>query len=667
MKNFGKIFLKTFNKIGILWLFLLFFSFLGNEVYSGTAETEAQNLFNAIQQNWLKDKDTYESKLYKPLTTNTPLSSLDGNSTGSGTLVCPGRQEGLIIEILQNPTTRDLDRISISYDTDLDGNFSSLNVNGPISGVCANGFVVCDLGTWNNCQFYRWEFSSGTLSFIPAAPHEMGGCYCINTSCQANLNEAEILRILGTGVGGAISVGFPSLMLSSGTVEPHRIIFFAQSPRDCQLSPSSGSLLTYSSRTPEQYYENPTLMEADANWAMSNQANDPDSLYYLVSNNPANTGIQQQTCYIERVVYFDTSSCQFKEVFTNTCGSLENDPNCILNKETVYDANNNAYITVSNSGETGVEIPETCKQITSDYTYCAIQNVGGQQSTYNICGTNCVEISIGKVGDNYWEGTCKTYEIYNDLFVYYPDAIDSVYLGRVKWDDYIQIFINDNLIWCGPDTSECMQTGELVTGVCERNTSWDVTVNKDITSYFATYGLKRVKVLVNVTGGGEGYAYLKVMLKDRSTVCRPWWKIAREYFCENTNNLNIDYSRPDHISSTISRSSSGYEYEDLVDGRIISYQENLSIRDFQVNCIKSCKVMKLIDAAQATLEETTNDYRYTPSQYRYEYKTCINDICPLETGETIVEPCQCLDTSAEALLRLETVRQAGIDMICSGN
>ncbi len=77
------------------------------------------------------------------------------------------------------------------------------------------------------------------------------------------------------------------------------------------------------------------------------------------------------------------------------------------------------------------------------------------QSTFNIkpCGDDCIQLWIGKVGDNYWSGWCSVYEESTQVRVDNPDAIISATLEYAKWDDYMQVLVGppgaEQKVWQG--------------------------------------------------------------------------------------------------------------------------------------------------------------------------------------------------------------------------
>jgi len=141
-----------------------------------------------------------------------------------------------------------------------------------------------------------------------------------------------------------------------------------------------------------------------------------------------------------------------------------------------------------------------------DYKIGVVEYVSGQPN-YQSCGRGCLYIWVGTVGDNYWGGKCEVYEEYTRFRVINKDAITSAVIEQATFDDYFEIYFNDGLLWTHspgvfpPETS----------GACERGTSWKVNPNTNVTTQFKQDGdVITFKTRTSVTGGGEGYARIKI-------------------------------------------------------------------------------------------------------------------------------------------------------------
>lgn len=121
----------------------------------------------------------------------------------------------------------------------------------------------------------------------------------------------------------------------------------------------------------------------------------------------------------------------------------------------------------------------TC-DLRHDYTVGIIEHSDGP---FNIkpCGEDCTELWIGRIGDNYWGGSCAVYEQWTQVRVRNPDAIIRATFDYAKWDDYMQVYVGnpgkETLVWTGPfDWRQYPNYFPPETpGACELSTSWQST------------------------------------------------------------------------------------------------------------------------------------------------------------------------------------------------
>lgn len=130
--------------------------------------------------------------------------------------------------------------------------------------------------------------------------------------------------------------------------------------------------------------------------------------------------------------------------------------------------------TTTSSGTRQIPVPDyrTCERVADSSTSCTvfhsytanlIQHVGGP---FNIqsCGPGCIDLWIGRMGDNYWSGWCSVFEDSVTINVQNPDAITSAVIDWATWDDWMQIWLGEELTWCGPDNSRITMARVLLNG-----------------------------------------------------------------------------------------------------------------------------------------------------------------------------------------------------------
>ncbi|WP_207462135.1 conjugal transfer mating pair stabilization protein TraN [Azospirillum sp. SYSU D00513] len=172
--------------------------------------------------------------------------------------------------------------------------------------------------------------------------------------------------------------------------------------------------------------------------------------------------------------------------------------------------------TTFNRNNFSAHVPEyrTCERILDQSRTCTIRHqyragiidhVSGPLNLAS-CGEGCMYVWVGTVGDDYWPGNCSIYEEQVRVNVFNPDAVISATIDYAKWDDYLQVKLNGNLVY--------NPLGEFppeTPGVCERGTSWEQTPSVDVTPFFKQAGDLEMLTRTSVTGNGEGYARIKVL------------------------------------------------------------------------------------------------------------------------------------------------------------
>lgn len=156
-------------------------------------------------------------------------------------------------------------------------------------------------------------------------------------------------------------------------------------------------------------------------------------------------------------------------------------------------------------------------EIKHNYEVSFIKHISGP-TNISSCGVGCVDMWIGRVGDNYLSGWCTVVEQDLTVDLSNSDAVTSATLEYAKWDDYMQVLINDNLVWQG-NKNFPPETG----GKCELSTSWVRSPNTNITSHFKTDGRKNFKVRASVSGRGEAFGRIRIKYDPEKVVERDVW------------------------------------------------------------------------------------------------------------------------------------------------
>ena len=629
------------------------------EVAAGQAT--GQVAARSVKERFGSKSGLREAAINPLISSDSSLETVDGSRSFSAQLAFPSSKKFLEV-FIQPGATGDLSTVILGEDINFDGSTDySYRVPVPVSGVCANGIISCTPGTWDDCLHYRWVAgNSGKVAIQETSPDQLGGCYCINSNCGNNLvwNNPQI--ILRDLGGGA--VGAAQQANSSFTISDIRLndMTIAYYGQDTSRITSASGANNSGSPVATTFLTHPMAMQANVQNEVQSQAGDMSSLYSLVSG--LDPQRQQSSCGIDRQI--------------------------VLTKPSINDV-------IVPLGGTG-----------------AVQ----------FCGPDCINVILGRIGNNYWSGHCDIFERYFRVFVKQPELIQSATIVHAKWDDYMQVWIDNYKVWSGPNNNFPPETA----GRCELSTSWNRNPNVNVTSYFKRYGEINTKIRVSVSGEGEGYAFIHIRLKEdrcvvassiingcaslegrtdcelqdekvdgvqtfhnanptsltplpstrtltqgncTEAVTQDWWHKDRVYLCSNPSyDFTNAADRYGTVVDSISAGSSTYEDQVLrEDGSWSHLNGSITlpdVGDFD-ECELACKTRRSREDSQATLYGTSNDYHTSTSSYDILYHSCVDGICPLEAGEEVLMDCQCLNEFAEAATVIQMLRQAGQDMICS--
>jgi len=682
-------------------------------------------------------KESINTNLVIPLTSDTPMQTLDGSKSFSARLVCSGQSEILRV-FIQPGGTGDLQSVIISQDLNFDGNFDySYQLPVRVSGICTNGFISCDAGTWTNCRSYKWVSNAeGKVSAAETIITNLGGCYCINSSCGSNLvwnNLGIVLKTLGGGIVSALQTGNMRYVVSDIKIDGSLAKYYGQDTRNC--SSIGGDVNEY-----RNYYQNPSALTGAVETTVSAQRSDPNSLYNLMFNvyqKMPSDDIKNCSIINSYIVKLNNNGdCVTEEYHQDTCSALREDPECKLRDEKIDGVTifNNFVATglrpigecrtleqvynasCSYSCPAGVALPctgdpPTCSDGNSTYNCQAIQPItsyGGSLTFRPICNIPYQYNGI----DYYYEAIVKVIGQGNRLLFSYCDG--SGIFGQIEYLPGIEVWGQAFLKWDGNNITSTGpgidETGkqytsalvfspnlafpviggkiyfkgisvnangncpaDLMTVTVSNNSNWDFSGCVVCTGYGCGYGSGSATFIPNVCplpGGSEcrgNPSYCDKLCVAR--VCPTFWKSERTYVCKNTNpDFNNITERVKSIKRSSSLSGGNLYYRDYIDGSYID--KNISLMNSYIpssssTCVMACKTKKVFQNTEANIVTTRANYQSDISSYEYGYKTCVDNVCPLEEGETIVKNCQCISDFSEALLIMQTLRLGGSDTICS--
>ncbi len=616
---------------------------------SHTAKDTGSNLGNWVLERMGSTNDIQNRSTNPLINNNTQMRSLDDSTSFNAQLSCPSTRSFLSVTTNPIAITDDLNPPLIEIDTDLDGVIDyTYTPLFQISGVCANGAISCDPGTWTSCNYYRWQSNSSiNVTLAPALMTDLGGCYCVNASCGSPSTTIfpKILDDLGGGAAASIQAIDPKFAISNVTNSGSSVEYYGQNTANCSaVSSSSGT------NNPEQYFGNAGAMATDTTTEVSVQSADPDSYYNLMTGSSASsTAVSSYpTCTVDRIITVTSISNTINNTMT---GSLCSD-HFVFIRAYQFDPVTYHLQYLDTAPNTtphwNCERGGTAGGI-DDWHTLEIVNLPSPPTSFQYClnatsacpasGTTCVNTAGTQVNVMTCHGAGRLNPSYtmNYQFNYLQDNISET--------------VNDSC------------TGLDIDPNCQIK---DETIDNVIT--YANYNPSNLSPLSSCqTFNGSLGSYVE---------CRTWWEKSRTYRCATgtTYDFSDAQTRLETVTDNIVHDPTNFYYEDLRKDGGTWVSENNDF-DFPSTpsigpCEMSCKTSKPAIDTQASLTGNTSQFRTTTNTTDVFYKTCPlvsgTPTCPLVSGETLVRDCQCQNDFAEAAAMMEVLKSAGEGMICDG-
>ena len=679
-------------------------TYAGSPSSNEDAGVEAKTVDTQIK-SYVGSDAALNNNLMNPLISSSKMSTFDGQQFDAQ-LTCEGEKETLGMVVVPG-ATGDIDNLFISQDTTNNGIMnSSVTLPFNISGVCANGVVSCTPGTWSSCQSYKWGVAGdGKLELNKVGIKKVGGCYCINNHCGSNLvltNMNNILGDLASGAMAAITEKNMQYVPSRLKIDGNSGIYYTQQMIDC------GS----SAATPEAaYYDSPSTISPTAF-----SSSGSDDTYDLLTNSVAaeESTSAVKACSIKREIsltldYNDVPSCEVGTwaYITKTSATFDKrgddawletqvycDPTGPLKiRVRAWDGGGksscNSEMGADSEGFVTLTMPSDDK-VSSGYVF----------TTPNLKGSSCYDVPV------FYNGSCVSkdggctynFDFYNGsqeididtwtvLYREYPEScatniasntkittsncVDLPGGGSVVYKNKGTIsttFIRPH-ITPTPDFSSCRLDTESITNTC-------TLLESDVDCSLLKEAIDTVKTVENYQPTGVYPLASTVSISDglcTKNFTRDYWGKDREYRCKTSITTNYDdiITRAGTVMSSSDSSTGTYSDMQLntggwksTSGAIIQIPDAID----PTSCVNACKTRTPRTNTDAGTYGINSDLRVTDITYDYEYKECIDNTCPLETGEQLVKECGCLNEFGEAAATIQAVRLGSRDLICtSGN
>ena len=586
-----------------------------------------------------------------------PIATVDRSQSFTPSLAC--RKTSSLLEILIQPGgTGDIATVRIARDTDLDGSFDHMStLPVPVSGICANGIISCQPGSWNACSFYRWTVdASGDLRLATAPMTELAGCYCVNNSCGANLvmgNLPSVLKDLGGGAVGALTSHDPRIGVAEARINGPLIEYVGAQATACTGSPDLPQTA---------YRSNPTAILGDAAATAAGS-----SLFQSLKGSPAGIGKAEQVraCTIEREVTLQPLA--FEDIVSAT-GAIYSVRDCgegCRRFRIIGDGNCSSSPPIFTAR---FEVSDPAKLLSA-----RIVEMGADDWVQGRVNGRIV----GSAGPRPWlttglpSGDCRTdggaarnYTPYD--FTEELRATPTTVSARVRGGG-----------GGGPLTTQwgLVDVEIRVSEACEpsdRLVDRCADIGADPKCRLDSESVDGVQTFLNGVGTG-----LRPLPRSRqfgtgsctATLTRDFFLRQRSYRCAiDTGAIpEPDLSRGAYIID--------HSTETLLADRVRTGDggSTASTRAFALPdrgsvpaCEAVCKTRAPKANSDAAPAGVVGAQQTSPTGFDTFYHACsLDNVCPAGPGETIVTPCGCLDTFPEAVVMMQTVRLAGADLACT--
>ncbi|WP_255245668.1 hypothetical protein [Sphingobium sp. D43FB] len=600
------------------------------------------------------DSDALRSNVVTPGLAGQPIATVDGKSSFTPSINC--QKTATLLELLVQPgTTGDLGQVRIARDRDFDGTFDSQTLLPvAVSGVCANGVIACDPGTWEGCRAFAWSVDeSQNIGLTQSAMTQLAGCYCLNNSCGSNLawgNMAGVLKDLGGGVVGALTTADPRIGVAQAQVEGPVIRYTGAQTTACATNPTVDQV---------RYKAGPTLLAGDAEAVSA-----ASSIFQAIKASPAGLGKAEQisACTISREI--SMSSPDPQAIIARASGGYATttptpdrlsflmgspgDDSLKGGKCRLFDFR----MTIDVHDRDRLKAVRLARYYADDW---AQVRVDGELVTSGPTTWTGLGLPPGK---------CEKGGPFNaapglDLTDYMTPGSHEVWL-RVAVGDEGEAFAQIDA-----DLDLACRASERVVDLCAGYAGQSQCHLKDETvDGVATFR----------SGVGTGLSPLPQTRTVGTGTCttqltRDFFLRERRYACaiDTGGQTPPDLSRGAYI---IDRSTETLlaDRARTADGGVAQTTRPFALpgRGSVPACEPICKTRAARVNSDAAPDGVVSALQNSPQGWDIYYHTCIADnVCPAGDSEEIVSACGCLDDFPEAVAMMQTVRLAGADLVCT--
>jgi len=583
-----------------------------------------------------------------------PVATVDDRTRFTPDIAC--KRSATMLELMVQPgPTGDITRLTVARDSDLDGRFdTSLTAPMPISGICANGVIACQPGTWNACRSYRWEVGAGdTLRLTETAMTTLAGCTCINASCGTNLvmgNLPSVLKDLGGGVVGALTSVDPRIGVAEASIDGPVIRYTGAVTTACTAAPDVAAMA---------YRANPAAIQTDAFAAART-----NSVFQSLSGSATGRGKIEQTraCTIEREVRIDAVSAD--DIVARVAGgyaTLAPTPDTRLFQlgspagDSLRGGNCRLFdfrMTLRVGDVDWLKAVRLTRYFMDDWLQLRID------------GRLILPDPANWTGSANPPGRCDRGRTWHGA----PDLDLMPYLTRGDHEIWLRVAVGGE----GEAFAEIAATLDTGCRSAERVVDLCAGYAGDKACRLTDEAIDDV-----ATVRGGVVTGLRPLPQTRSFgtgactlgLTRDFFGKDRRYSCTNDTGImpEPDLGRAayiiDHSTETMLADRTRG-----ADGSVTPSSRAFGLPDRGAvpACETLCKTRSRIVNTAAAPDGVVGSRQTDPTGWQTFYRACTTaNVCPAGPGEEIVSPCSCLDDFPEAAVMMQTVRLGGADLVCT--
>lgn len=617
----------------------------------------ANNLNSYFQSN-------INGTIVNPIQTTTAGKTVDGTASFSGQVSCAGAAPKSFLDLtMTNSPTGDV-VISAQIDRTFSGT-KNYSYTAPLaaSGICQNGIISCDAGTWNNCNYYSWGYN-GTITLTQQPPINMGGCFCINNSCGGLAAQApgSILQDVGNSLTAQMMAYNKNYSVTKVNTTTAMASYWGQDMSTCVNTTGA----TLPSVNPTTTYALPGLATAE-----TVAANDPSSAWTSLNAGSANAdlGLTSQQCTISNSLYPTvTQVCPTGMTwssYANVCydsGHASTDINSA-------NATCSGLSMVLPTGAQAKYLPNyNGATIFSSDTWFQVSGGCGSYPR-----TDWVTAYNGTTVTNLLENTWCNGVHYNSpksAFRCVAPQIPQTGMNLLTNDQCAGSETNSN---CKiTDQSVCDSTGTTCVATISNS------VNTGVQAPEMCYTQLNSGIAYLICANSSGINYVGSDGSSQSFSTSPsGFIVKRTYQCQANNQFDMSSVEKAHESVVVNEGTNNQDFsytasQQDANGNWQTSSDSGTINYTPPPQIQYCKTKASVVNQQVVYSDGTNKTNATTSQASNQFtiKQCTGNTyntCPLNTGETVYNPCGSINDMGEVIGVMEGVAAAANDMICSQN